>query len=106
MTAVVAFLVGAYARPFLAESSTTSKSSDAKVGRYALVISPLVKNEKYLVDTQTGKIWQVAKPGEETDKAIVSHHIDKPVIKEKMIVKEQPIAKTSFDAPTVEMITS
>jgi hypothetical protein len=80
LVAVVAFLIGAYVRPFVALDSRQDRlanSVDSTSGRFSLVISPLVKAEKFLLDTQTGTIWQIVKSGDLPDKSFTSYRIAK-----------------------------
>lgn len=78
LVGVVGFLIGAYARPFAAmdlKQNGAFKSTDSSCGRFSLVISPLVKTEKFLLDTQTGKIWQVVKSDDLPDKTVGGYRI-------------------------------
>jgi hypothetical protein len=80
LVAVVAFLIGAYVRPFVALDSRQDRlanSVDSTSGRFSLVMSPLVKAEKFLLDTQTGTIWQIVKSGDLPDKSFASYRIAK-----------------------------
>jgi len=117
----MAFLVGAYARPFTnAIPAVPLKAADSASGRFTLVISPLVKSEKFLVDTQTGKIWQLVKPGEDLDKPFICQRIGRTkdqdhfavrtakdyAAKDKVLVTAAPTQKTPIDDATVEIISS
>jgi len=78
LVALVAFLVGAYARPFVATDPLQFQggllqAGNSAAGRFNLIVSPLEKKEKFLLDSQTGKIWQLVKAGEATDKPFVCH---------------------------------
>ncbi len=77
VVAVVAFLAGAYVRPLAGAAPFGLPQVADSVGRFTLVVSPLVKNEKFLLDTQTGKIWQLVKAGEQPDKPFVCQHMDR-----------------------------
>jgi len=89
LVAVVAFLCGAYVAPLVATTPfSLSKAADSNPGRYSLVVSPL-KNEKFLVDTQTGKLWQIVKPGEATDKPFVCQSLDKKADNTQRLMKDK-----------------
>lgn len=89
LVAVVAFLGGAYVSPLVATTSFgLPKPADSTPGRYSLVVSPL-KNEKFLVDTQTGKLWQIVKPGEATDKPFVCLSLDKKADNAQRLTKDK-----------------
>lgn len=84
LVGVMAFLLGAYAQPLVAMYSARAgliKYPDSTAGRFTLVISPLVKGEKFLLDTQSGKIWQITKSGEQIDNSFVCHRM--PLLEEE-----------------------
>ncbi len=78
LVAVVAFLFGAYVHPIGNIDSTelgAARNANSTNGRFTIAISPLVKTEKFLLDTQTGKIWQLVKPGDLPDKSFRFHRL-------------------------------
>jgi hypothetical protein len=79
LIAVVAFLAGAYASPLVNNAFTSEgavlKSSNSLSGRFTLVVNPLVKTEKFLLDTQLGRMWQIVKAGESNEKPSIWHRI-------------------------------
>lgn len=80
LVAVVSFLAGTYVRPYASTTPNSVPTAAATpAGRYTFVVNPSIKNEKFLLDTQTGKLWQLAKSesGETAAKPSVSQNVNR-----------------------------